>query len=86
MFKDGEAHKFLVSSGTITVNADSTAQILAEEAAPLDHFDLGNAQKALDAANAALGSAGGFFVRTNFCREKLGTKQLVKISFRRSST
>jgi len=59
VFKDGEAHKYIVSSGTITVNADSTAQILAEEAAPLDHFDLGNAQKALDAANAALSSAGG---------------------------
>merc|ERR1711931_278908 len=58
VLKDGESHKFIVSSGTITVNADSSAQILAEEAQPLDHFDLGNAQKSLDAANAALGKAG----------------------------
>ena len=59
VFKDGEAHKYFVSSGTITVNADSSAQILAEEAVPLDQLDLANAQKALDAANAALSGAGG---------------------------
>ena len=27
------------SSGTVTINADSTVQILAEEAHPLDRFD-----------------------------------------------
>jgi len=30
---------FSVSSGTVTVNKDSTVQILAEEAHPLDRFD-----------------------------------------------
>ena len=30
---------FTASSGTVTINADSTVQILAEEAHPLDRFD-----------------------------------------------
>ena len=28
------------SSGTVTINSDGTVQILVEEAAPLDNFDL----------------------------------------------
>ena len=39
-----EAHNkfvfcFTVSSGSVTVNADSSVQILAEEAHPLERFD-----------------------------------------------
>ena len=41
------------------MNNDSTAQILAEEAAPLDHFDVGTARSNLDQANAALAAAAG---------------------------
>merc|ERR1712168_1673289 len=57
VFKDGDAHKFMVSSGTITVNADSSAQILAEEAAPLDNFDLDAARRNADAAKQILATA-----------------------------
>lgn len=31
---------FVASSGTATINADGTVQILVEEAAPLEDFDL----------------------------------------------
>lgn len=31
---------FTASSGTATINADGTVQILVEEAAPLENFDL----------------------------------------------
>lgn len=31
---------FAVSSGSITVNADSSVQLLAEEAVPLDQLDI----------------------------------------------
>ena len=30
----------LASSGSVTINADSSVQVLAEEAYPLDQFDL----------------------------------------------
>ncbi|XP_019856073.1 PREDICTED: ATP synthase subunit delta, mitochondrial-like, partial [Amphimedon queenslandica] len=33
--------KYFVSSGSVTINADSSVQILAEEAYPLDQFDIG---------------------------------------------
>merc|ERR1719361_1856419 len=54
---DSGDEKFVVSSGTVTVNVDSSAQILAEEAAPLANFDLTNTQSSLSAANAALSAA-----------------------------
>ena len=47
-----------VSSGAVTVNEDSTVQILAEEAAPLSDFDVAAARSALDKAQAQLSSAG----------------------------
>lgn len=31
---------YTVSSGSVTVNADSSVQLLAEEAVPLDHLDV----------------------------------------------
>jgi len=33
---DGNVNKYFVSSGSVTVNEDSSVQILAEEATPLD--------------------------------------------------
>merc|ERR1712142_1204232 len=42
----------------VTVNNDSSCQILAEEAAPIENFDLASAKSALDSANAAMSSAG----------------------------
>merc|ERR1712002_65905 len=57
IYKDGSAEKYVVSSGTVTVNADSSAQILAEEAAPLDNFCIDAARKNADAAKQALASA-----------------------------
>ena len=30
----------LVSSGSVSINADSTVQVLAEEGGPLENFDL----------------------------------------------
>ena len=49
---------FIVSSGAVTVNEDSSVQILAEEAAPLSDFDIAAARSALDKAQALLSSAG----------------------------
>uniref|UniRef100_A0A9J8B6G4 ATP synthase F(1) complex subunit delta, mitochondrial n=1 Tax=Cyprinus carpio carpio TaxID=630221 RepID=A0A9J8B6G4_CYPCA len=37
---DGSSAKYFVSSGSVTVNADSSVQLLAEEAVPLDSLDL----------------------------------------------
>lgn len=54
---DGKTQKVFVSSGTITVNADSSVQVLAEEAHPLESLDAKAAQDALSAAQSALSSA-----------------------------
>uniref|UniRef100_A0AAX7T701 ATP synthase F(1) complex subunit delta, mitochondrial n=1 Tax=Astatotilapia calliptera TaxID=8154 RepID=A0AAX7T701_ASTCA len=37
---DGSSAKYFVSSGSVTVNADSSVQLLAEEAFPLDQLDI----------------------------------------------
>ncbi|XP_075061925.1 ATP synthase F(1) complex subunit delta, mitochondrial [Mixophyes fleayi] len=55
---DGTATKFFVSSGSVTVNADSSVQLLAEEAATLDMLDPSVAKSNLEKAQAALQSAG----------------------------
>ena len=44
---DGAAKKFFVSSGSVTINEDSSVQILAEEAHPVDAIDAAAARKAL---------------------------------------
>ncbi|KAJ8039912.1 ATP synthase subunit delta, mitochondrial [Holothuria leucospilota] len=36
---DGTINKYFASSGTVTVNADSSVQVLAEVAVPLDQLD-----------------------------------------------
>ena len=55
--EDGSNKKFFVSSGSVTINEDSSVQILAEEAHPLDAFDASAAQKALAEAQSAVNAA-----------------------------
>ncbi|XP_048354298.1 ATP synthase subunit delta, mitochondrial [Sphaerodactylus townsendi] len=55
--EDGSATKYFVSSGSITVNADSSVQLLAEEVAELDRLDLAAAKSNLEKALAELSSA-----------------------------
>ncbi|KAM8962026.1 ATP synthase F(1) complex subunit delta, mitochondrial [Pelodytes ibericus] len=54
---DGTANKYFVSSGSVTVNEDSSVQVLAEEAVPLDRLDLSAAKLNLEKAQAELLSA-----------------------------
>ncbi|KPJ11140.1 hypothetical protein RR48_14779 [Papilio machaon] len=54
---DGKQTKIFVSSGTITVNDDSSVQVLAEEAHPLESLDRSAAQEALSKAQSELNSA-----------------------------
>ncbi|XP_030288852.1 ATP synthase F(1) complex subunit delta, mitochondrial [Sparus aurata] len=51
---DGSAVKYFVSSGSVTVNADSSVQLLAEEAVPLDHLDVAAAKANLEKAQSDL--------------------------------
>ncbi|KAG7456708.1 hypothetical protein MATL_G00238800 [Megalops atlanticus] len=51
---DGSSEKYFVSSGSVTVNADSSVQLLAEEAVPLDHLDLASAKANLEKAQSDL--------------------------------
>jgi len=54
---DGAITKYFVSSGTVTVNEDSSVQLLAEEACLVSDIDLNAAREALSGANAAASSA-----------------------------
>uniref|UniRef100_A0A8C4NCU7 ATP synthase F(1) complex subunit delta, mitochondrial n=1 Tax=Eptatretus burgeri TaxID=7764 RepID=A0A8C4NCU7_EPTBU len=54
---DGSANKFFVSSGSLSVNADSSVQLLAEEAYPLEYFDVQTAKSCLEKAQAELQAA-----------------------------
>ncbi|NP_001093091.1 ATP synthase subunit delta, mitochondrial [Bombyx mandarina] len=54
---DGKQNKIFVSSGTITVNDDSSVQVLAEEAHPLESIDRSAAQEALSKAQSEFNSA-----------------------------
>lgn len=55
--KDGSTKKVFVSSGTVTVNVDSSVQVLAEEAQPIENLDARAAQEQLQAAQQQLSSA-----------------------------
>lgn len=46
-----------MSSGTVTVNVDSSVQVLAEEAHSLEDIDLRAAQEALSTSQAELSAA-----------------------------
>lgn len=54
---DGTAKKVFVSSGTITVNEDSSVQVLAEEAHPVEDLDLSAAREILAQSQSQLSSA-----------------------------
>ncbi|XP_068241682.1 ATP synthase subunit delta, mitochondrial [Palaemon carinicauda] len=54
---DGTAKKFFVSSGIVTINEDSSVQILAEEAAGLEDIDLSAARDVLSKAQTAVSAA-----------------------------
>ncbi|XP_030640060.1 ATP synthase F(1) complex subunit delta, mitochondrial [Chanos chanos] len=51
---DGSPVKYFVSSGSVTVNADSSVQLLAEEAVTLDSLDLATAKANLEKAQSDL--------------------------------
>ena len=55
--EDGTTTKYFVSSGSVTVNADSSVQLLAEEAVTLDMLDLGAARANLEKAQSELSGA-----------------------------
>ncbi|XP_068447509.1 ATP synthase subunit delta, mitochondrial [Clinocottus analis] len=54
---DGTAAKFFVSSGSVTVNADSSVQLLVEEAASLDQLDIAAARANLEKAQSEMAGA-----------------------------
>jgi len=54
---DGAINKYFVSSGTVTVNADASVQLLAEEACLVADIDVNAARDALTSANAAVAAA-----------------------------
>merc|ERR1712029_398609 len=56
--EEGAAKKFFVSSGSITINEDSSVQILAEEAHSVENLDVNEAKAALAEAQASVASAG----------------------------
>ncbi|XP_068599730.1 ATP synthase subunit delta, mitochondrial [Brachionichthys hirsutus] len=51
---DGSSAKYFVSSGSVTVNADSSVQLLAEEAVPLDQLDIAAAKANLEKLQSSL--------------------------------
>jgi len=55
--QDGVAKKFFVSSGSVTINDDSSVQILAEEAVPVEQLDSQTIRENLTKAQQQLASA-----------------------------
>jgi F-type H+-transporting ATPase subunit delta len=54
---EGKVRKFFVSSGSVSVNPDSSVQLLAEEAVSLESLDLKAAQETLGQAQRDLAAA-----------------------------
>ena len=54
---DGTVKKIFVSSGTVTINDDSSVQVIAEEAAPVENLDASAAREVLSKAQSELASA-----------------------------
>ena len=54
---DGTQKKVFVSSGTITVNEDSSVQVIAEEAQPIENIDASAAREVLAKSQSELASA-----------------------------
>merc|ERR1712234_25745 len=55
--EEGAAKKFFVSSGSVTINEDSSVQILAEEAHAVEDIDLAAAREVVAQANADISAA-----------------------------
>lgn len=55
--QDGTQKKIFVSSGSITVNEDSSVQVLAEEAHPVEDIDAAAAREVLQKSQSQLSSA-----------------------------
>merc|ERR1712012_5680 len=55
---DASSKKFFVSSGSITINDDSSVQILAEEAVPVESLDANAIREGAAAAVSAVSAAG----------------------------
>lgn len=55
--EDGGAKKFFVSSGSVTINDDSSVQVLAQEAVPLESLDPQACREGLSKAQQQLNSA-----------------------------
>lgn len=55
--KDGTAKMIFVSSGTVTVNNDSSVQVLAEEAHPLENLDAAACRDVLQKSQQEFSSA-----------------------------
>ncbi|OXU20667.1 hypothetical protein TSAR_004617 [Trichomalopsis sarcophagae] len=53
----GDSKRIFVSSGTVTINEDSSVQVLAEEAHPVDSLDSSAAKDILSKAQQQLSSA-----------------------------
>lgn len=71
---DGTTKKVFVSSGTITVNEDSSVQVLAEEAQSVEDLDLSAARELLSQSQSALAQAQTDVVSIFFL-----TKEFVKL-------
>lgn len=54
---DGAAKKFFVSSGSVTINDDSSVQIIAEESHPIEDLDAAACRQVLADAQASLSAA-----------------------------
>lgn len=54
---DGATKKIFVSSGTVTVNEDSSVQVLAEEAQAVENLDASAAREILTKSQSELASA-----------------------------
>ncbi|XP_034666110.1 ATP synthase subunit delta, mitochondrial [Drosophila subobscura] len=55
---DGKTTKYFVSSGSVTVNEDSSVQVLAEEAHNIADIDISEARQLLSKYQSQLSSAG----------------------------
>lgn len=54
---DGKTSKYFVSSGTVTVNNDSSVQVLAEEAHHVESLDAAECRQILSQSQQQLNSA-----------------------------
>jgi F-type H+-transporting ATPase subunit delta len=57
--EEGKSKKIFVSSGTVTVNEDSSVQVLAEEAHPIEDIDGSAARQVLQEVQSQLATASG---------------------------